>query len=940
MKCNLNKAERQRSPAPSGEELLAYVDEELSKDEHKRIEAHLEGCPECQQELKALSQTQTTWQRFLETRALSPNFLARVKDRIPKETPALRRRAGWVTVATSTILLIFLGTNRPRRWYMKRSLRFGFGFAFCLALVALFIIGVGEKPVMAYSSVTSGALRIIDKEGNLAGTCPLKHTEVATEISGYVARVKVTQEFINPYEEKIEAIYIFPLSQNGAVDDMVMKVGDRTIKGEIKRREEARQIYEAAKAAGQVASLLDQERPNIFTQSVANIMPGESVTITISYVELLKYEDGEYSFVFPMVVGPRYIPGSPIGKKGTGWSPDTYQVPDASRITPPVTPPETRAGHDISVSVTLNAGLPIKAISSKLHEINTHTVNDTTVQIALKTRKTIPNKDFILTWQVAGDKIEDAILTHGKDGKGFFTLILQPPKRPTQSQIIPKEMIFVIDNSGSMRGYPIDTAKQTMKLCIEMMNPNDSFNITAFANSQLKLFEKPQPNTKANREKGLNFLAQCMGSGGTQMLPAIEAALTPPENPEHLRIVCFMTDGYVGNDMEILGTIKKNLGNARIFAFGIGNSVNRFLLDKMAEMGKGEVDYVTLGEPAHPVAERFHERIACPLLTDISVDWGSLVVEDIYPKAIPDLFSSKPVILRGRYTKSAKSEITLKGKVGGKDFSRKIEVNFPAEESANSSLASLWARARIDDLMAQDWQGIQSGRPKADIKEQITHLGLEFHLMTQYTSFVAVEEMIITEGGKPRTIAVPVEMPEGVSYEGVFGKRSLIGDRLRRKNAGRQAYFLKSRDLVLRGSTEVNARLSTAPATKPYQLDALISGDDASYYGIDEYAPKTREEKIKAKLDKALQGLAEKVAKEGKDGNLTLKDFEVKDGKVEIKVYLNDTSKEKIEQLKKLGLKILAEPRAIKMVIGRLEVGKLEALAQLEFVVLVMPLGK
>lgn len=778
-----------------------------------------------------------------------------------------------------------------------------------------------------------GELKALDKDGKPMGNCPLKHTDVKAEISGYVARVSVTQQFGNPFKDKIEAVYTFPLSSDGAVDDMLMKVGDRTIRGQIKKREEARQIYEAAKNSGRVASLLDQERSNIFTQSVANIMPGESVTITISYVEILKYKDGEYNFVFPMVVGPRYMPGTSTGHQGTGWSADTTQVPDASKISPPVTPENVRAGHDISVTVNLNAGVPIKRIASKSHEIETKRndsgvpsqagkINDSTTKITLKNLNTIPNKDFILNWEVAGDKIDDAFLTTATKGKdGFFTFILQPPKRPAKSDITPKEMIFVIDVSGSMQGEPIEKAKETMKLCIEVMNANDTFNLIAFNPVPTKLFDNSLPNTNENRGKGLQFLVSRTGGGGTEMLSAALAALTTKPDPNRLRIVCFMTDGFVGNDMQILDAIQKNIGNARLFSFGVGTSVNRFLLDNMALMGRGEVDYVSLVESGHGAAERFHERISCPLLTDISIDWNGLPVADVYPKSIPDLFSAKPLVLKGRYTAAGKGEITLKGKLAGKEFSRKIKVELPEDNADNNSLGSLWARARIDELMCADWEGHQQRNPKDDIKNQITHLGLEFRLMTQYTSFVAVEEITITDGGKPKTITVPVEMPEGVSYQGVFGT-----------NAG--AVWGAS------GKRSARARPAQPMPTAPQSggpTPNCVPCPSSSPNPMIAPEPKTAEEKIKARLDKILQGLAEKVAKEGKDGNLKLESLEVKDNKVEIKIYLKDNSADKIEELKKLGVEIIAEPKTIKMLIVRIDVGKLNDLAQIDNVRLVTP---
>src|SRR5687768_15821163 len=296
----------------------------------------------------------------------------------------------------------------------------------------------------AQSSDTPGALQVLDASGKPKAVCPLKHTAVKAEISGFLSRVVVTQEFENPFKEKIEAVYTFPLPQNAAVDDMTMLVGDRTVRGRVLRREEAQAVYEAAKAGGQRASLLTQERPNIFTQSVANILPGEQIKITISYVETLKYEDGSYEFVFPMVVGPRYIPGNATGAQSTGLAPDTDKVPDASRITPPPPPAGMRAGHDISVEVSLDAGVPIDALNSKTHQVIVERPNDRRARVTLQELATIPNKDFILRYDVAGKKINDALLTHYTGASGFFTLIVQPPERVTAEDVMPKELVVEI----------------------------------------------------------------------------------------------------------------------------------------------------------------------------------------------------------------------------------------------------------------------------------------------------------------------------------------------------------------------------------------------------------------------------------------------------------------------------------------------------------------
>jgi Ca-activated chloride channel family protein len=543
------------------------------------------------------------------------------------------------------------------------------------------------------------------------------------------------------------------------------------------RREEAQAVYDAAKASGRVASLLDQERPNIFTQSVANILPGEQVKITISYVETLKYEDGSYEFVFPMVVGPRYTPRAPAASQGSGVSP-TQQVPDASRITPGPAADGMRSGHDISLEVSLDAGLAIDTVASGTHAIDVARPDVSRARIKLKNDSAIPNKDFILRYEVSGRQISDALLTHRSSRGGFFTLILQPPERVTSEDVTPKELVFVLDTSGSMNGFPIEKAKETMKLALDNLYPADTFNVITFSGDTRILFPEPVPATPENLSRAKEFLAASVSYGGTEMMKAIKAALDPSDAQDHVRIVCFMTDGYVGNDMEIIAEIQKH-PKARVFAFGIGSSVNRFLLDKMAEQGRGEVDYVALNDDGSAAARRFHERVRNPLLTDISVDWGGLPVADVYPRRIPDLFGARPVILTGRFTAAAQGTLRLKGKMSGRDFVREIPVNFPESEPQHDVLASRWARTRIDDLMAQDFSGAQRGTMKPELKETITNLGLEFRLMTQFTSFVAVEEMIVTDGGQPRRVDVPVEVPEGVNRNTAYGVASTDEQRVK-----------------------------------------------------------------------------------------------------------------------------------------------------------------
>ncbi|MBI2844841.1 MAG: VWA domain-containing protein [Armatimonadetes bacterium] len=789
------------------------------------------------------------------------------------------------------------------------------------------------------SKVSQGELRVLGEDGQPIGQCPLKRTDVKAEISGFVTRVDVTQEFVNPLNEKIEAVYVFPLPQDSAVDRMEMTVGGRTITGDIKRREEARQIYEAAKNAGHVASLLDQDRPNIFTQSVANIMPGERVLIKISYVDILKYEDGWYEFVFPMVVGPRYIPGIATGKSGEGWAPDTTQAPDASRITPPVTPKGTRAGHDISIRVNINSPVPVNDIRSVLHDVSVSRtgLDETSTEraaVELRDKDTIPNKDFILRYQVAGKEVSTGLLPNTRAaGDGYFSLVLVPPKSPRPSQVSPKEMIFVIDSSGSQMGWPIEKAKETMKLCVDQMNPGDTFQMLAFSNDVITLFDEPRPNTAENRALAQEFLSTRLGSGGTEMLKAVIAALTPPPDPKRLRIVCFMTDGYVGNDFEILDAIKKNIGAARLFSFGIGNSVNRFLLDGMAEMGRGAVEYVTLQEQGRGPAERFHDRIAKPILTDISIDWGGLPVEDVYPERIPDLFSSKPIILKGRYVAPMDGYITISGRLGGRTWQERVEVSLPARLEENRALPSLWARARISDLMSRDLMGLQRGTPDSTLKEEITQVALEYQLMSQFTSFVAVEDMVVTEGGKSRKIAVPVEMPEGVSYEGVFGDGSGLASPTRATIKAVRAGAAGAAGPP--ASPAVNGVLSAGvPLAKMSSSADLASAENIIVVDSPE---EQRRRIVESRLAPLLRDLKSKL---DKHGNYSVSGkLDVKAGKVRVSIRLSDDSKENIAKLKSCGFELSASARAVKMVVGVLPVDKLEEIAKLDFVLWIAPVA-
>jgi Ca-activated chloride channel homolog len=816
--------------------------------------------------------------------------------------------------------------------YIRKSLIF-LPLVLVVVLPVLIAHYAGETKVSAQTAEAPGSLIWVDAEGRAKLPCPLKHTNVKAEITGFTSRVVVTQLFENPFNEKIEAVYTFPLPHSAAVDDMTMNVSGRMVKGKILPREEAQGLYEGAKSRGQVAGLLDQERPNIFTQSVANILPGTQVTITISYVENLRYEDGSYEFVFPMVVGPRYIPGG---------------VPNASRLAPPMVGPEERSGHDISFEVALDAGLIVENLETKTHPVEIDRPSPTRANVRLKGGPTIPNKDFILRYDVAGKEIQDAVLTHRSEKGGFFTVVLQPPDRVGADDVTPKELVFVLDTSGSMSGFPIEKAKETMKLALDNLYPNDTFNLITFSGDTRVLFPQPVRATKRNLRQAQDFLASTAGGGGTEMMGAIKAALDPSDSQSHVRIVCFMTDGFVGNDMQIIAEVQKHT-NARVFAFGIGSSVNRFLLDNMAAAGRGEVEYVGLNDDGSAAAERFHQRVRNPLLTDITIDWSGLPIADVYPKRIPDLFGAKPLVLTGRYTAPGSGTIKLKGKMAGSDFTREIPVTLPETMALHDVLAPMWARARIDDLMSEDYMGAQLGRMRMDLKSTITQLAMEFRLMTQFTSFVAVEEITVTDGGMPRRIDVPVAVPAGVDFSRVMGGGG---------GGGPTGLFT-----VYGGQNQVNYSLQAAQAqaqaSAPPVAVTKSGGNKAAGVGAGSGAAgKTsggpqdfalrpsgslgparspEEEKnirVAMKLQPALLAIVYRV-KTKQDPNVVV--F-VRNGKAEVQLWMNDKSELAIAKLKELGFEIVLDHAGSNLMIGRIPVDKLELLADLEFVRYVSPL--
>ena len=606
---------------------------------------------------------------------------------------------------------------------------------------------------------------------------PLEHTDVLAKITSTVASVHVRQAFSNPYDQKIEAVYVFPLPHDAAVHEFVMTVGDRTIRGILREREEAQRLYADAKRQGKTASLLTQERPNVFTQKVANIEPQKSIDVEIEYFHTLPYKDGWYELAFPMVVGPRYNPPGSTG--GVGATPRTQ--PNASGQTTNVAylAPNERSGHDIALRVELDAGTTIEALECDTHEVSTNYADArpgedgaTRCSIELAPTDRIPNRDFVLRWRVAGRELKTAWLASGDSEKGTFSLTLHPPLDASELPRRPIEMICVVDTSGSMRGQPMTIAKSALHRILDALEPSDAFQILRFSNDVSSLGPDLVAASADNVARGHDYVDKLDSGGGTQMIRGIRAALQYERDPLRQTVIAFLTDGYIGNEEEILGEVHQHIDDARIFSFGIGTSVNRFLLERLATEGRGTVAYVGLDARGGEIMESAFQRMCRPALSDVALDFGGLEVADVYPKQLPDLFPGRSVVVTGRYVNPARAERTqvrLSGRLGGRLSERTIAADLvtPADTD-RSSLDRLWARARIADLTSEV-RGLRDAFEREACFDKIRATALEHGLMSAFTAFVAVDSLSQTEGGEGVSVQVPVPVPAGVRYETTVG---------------------------------------------------------------------------------------------------------------------------------------------------------------------------
>ncbi|MHA1537881.1 MAG: marine proteobacterial sortase target protein [Alphaproteobacteria bacterium] len=644
-----------------------------------------------------------------------------------------------------------------------------------LALVALAVIASAGRlaaetvKTIRISQVESGSLLLrTDKPGRYL-RAPAVKTHVRMEISGLIARVTVSQSFTNPSKQWIEGVYVFPLPANAGVDRLRMRVGDRFIEGKIKERGEARKLYEQAKAAGIKTALVEQQRPNIFTNSIANIGPGETVLVQITYQQTLRYDAGAFALRFPMVVGPRYIPSGEkiVAFNGAGWGRNTLRVPDASRITPPVLNPKAGKRNPVTLEITLKPGFPLAWVKSETHKLRITANADGSKRIVFDAKSTFTEKDFVLRWQPRiGAAPGAGLFTEIIDGKIYALLMVMPPRGKIEGlKRTRREVIFVIDTSGSMSGTSILQARAALQLALDRLAPGDSFNIIEFNSLARGLFAQARPVSRSTIAQAKSFIAGLTARGGTEMLKALNLALDGGRDKNRLRQVIFLTDGSVGNEAQLFRAIKARLGDSRLFTVGIGSAPNSHFMTKAAQYGRGNFTYISrVAEVKKRMSEMF-AKIEEPVLTDIRVRFPASAGAQAWPRKIPDLYRGEPVILAVRLDK-LDGKVEIAGRFAGKQWKLALPLS---GGQPGAGVGAVWARAKI----AAYTDRLHEGASRAQVRAGIIKVALAHRLVSKFTSLIAIDVTPSRPKGQAAvTRAVPVNLPAGWDFEKVFGQQN------------------------------------------------------------------------------------------------------------------------------------------------------------------------
>jgi Ca-activated chloride channel homolog len=588
---------------------------------------------------------------------------------------------------------------------------------------------------------------------------PLKDTRVEIAVSGVIADVKVVQTYRNEGSRPINATYMFPASTRAAVYGMRMRIGDDLIVAKIKEREKARTEFEEARKEGKSASLLEQERPNVFSMNLANLTPGEQVEIELRYTELLVPTDGVYEVVYPTVVGPRY----PSKKDSKGQQQDRW-------VSSPYSHQGQKPTSTLHISTRIAAGVPIQDLSCKSHQIFPQWLNPAIAQLTLDDADPFQgNRDFVLRYRLAGAQITSGLLLFQGGEENYFLYMAQPPQRVATDDIPPREYIFVVDVSGSMDGFPLNTSKQLLRDLIGQLRPSDLFNVVLFAGDSSLLSDQSLQANQENISSAIRLIEQQRGGGGTELLAAVQQAMKIPRRTNVSRSVVLVTDGYISGEQGVFDYIRDNLNQSNVFAFGIGSGVNRYLIEGVARAGMGEPFIVMNEQEAPGVALKFREYIQTPVLTNIQLRSVGFDTYDVHPTHFPDLMAQRPVILFGKWRGPLGGFFELSGKTGRGDFVTRFDVASVQTDEGNRALGYLWARSRIAELSDYGASDLTDDKVK-----EITALGLKYSLLTQYTSFIAVRQKVTNAQGQADDVEQPLPLPVGVSDMAVGSEPELL----------------------------------------------------------------------------------------------------------------------------------------------------------------------
>ena len=561
--------------------------------------------------------------------------------------------------------------------------------------------------------------------------------KVQMDITGTINRVKLEQSFTNPSNEWVDGVYVFPLPTDSAVDHLDMIIGKRIIQGQIKERQEAKRIYNKATQAGKKASLIEQQRPNIFTTKVANIAPGETIKIAIEYQQAVKIDQDKFSVRFPMTVGERYIPGKPVATSNNSTTPNTHRVKDGSKITPPIS---SNVDRPIKIAINLKAGFNTSSIKSSYHEVSIVDVDNLTKHITLDNTRgnNQADRDFELVWQANNSLTPElALFTQQKGDDQYLMLMATPPADKVFKQVnTPREVVFIIDSSGSMMGASMIQASEALTQAINRLKPTDRFNIIDFDSDFDPLFDGAMPAIKMNKKHGIRFAKNLHPSGGTEPLEAIKYAFNSRDtrSDNYLRQVIFLTDGQVGNENEIFRTVRQHIDDDRLFTIGIGSAPNSHLMTTLAEYGKGTYTFIgDIAEVKDKMSDLF-EKLESPAMTNIHINFPMDINAEQALGSISDLYKGE-VITAVYKLNAMPNKLSISGNTANGVFTKDINIT---AKNGTTGIDVLWARRKIDQMMHQ--YRAQNRRVDRDkVQADITNLALDHHLVSKFTSLVAVD---------------------------------------------------------------------------------------------------------------------------------------------------------------------------------------------------------